>query len=173
MFSWTEQNATECVSYSSWAVVQMYCMFTVFRCVFWRVSAQAWVRSLSHGCWMGLCAKPSGKRFPFSQAFLQQGGTQVHNCTELEGKRETFFWNCFWLNCESIRTVNNSWHRVHSWRGCRNIYLCLVDKHTQTLDSSSNFCFLSVSQFHALTGSYFPKGHTDSWTNTCVAEIVV
>lgn len=114
---------------------------------FWHVSVHTWVRSFSHGCWMGLCAQPSGRRFPFSQAFFLQGGTQVHNCTELEEKRKTFFWNCFWLNCESIRTVNKSWQRVHSWRGCPTIYLCLVhtQTHTRFFFQFPLFIFMSIS----------------------------
>lgn len=81
------------------------------------------------------------------------------------------FWNCFWLNCESVYTVHNSWHRVQSCRVCPTIYLCLVHTHTDTgfFFQFPLFIFMSIS---CPARSYFPTGHTDYWTNTSSAGIV-
>jgi len=109
------------------------------------------------------------KRFLISLNILLWGGTQSHNCTQLEKKKSErwiSFCICYCLNCERISTGNNSWQWVCSWRGwitMSNLFTVSLSSYSlYTPQPSSTFLFLSLSQFHSLVRSFYPQWLLDN-----------
>ncbi len=104
------------------------------------------------------------KTFPISSNILpakRNIGPQLHTAGR---QKESSFWICFWLSCESLPTGNRSWQRVHSWRYSSIVFLPVL--FMWALHPFSTFLFCLYPFFMALLEVTFQKD-TSLWSAHC------